>query len=152
MAESDFVSPEFHFDTTLRDIEGAIHAAASAMAKERGVEVKKTRLELSTPDSAAIDFRVTCEVKAMLMSASFTVAGEAEIGTDLEAVVKSLEFTGDGMMASMAKGFVEPQLEKIRGRRFSLAQIRIPGLRVQSVQVQAAERVRLTVRLNRADA
>jgi hypothetical protein len=149
MPEPDSIAPEFHIETTPREMEAAIHAAVSALAKERGIEVKKTRLELATPHPAGVDFRVTCEVKAMLMSASFTVAGKAEIGTDLVAVVKTLDFSGEGMMASMAKGFAEPQLDKIRGKRYSLAQVNLPGLRVESVQVQAAERIRLTVRLGR---
>jgi hypothetical protein len=144
-------SPEFYLDTTLRDLEAALHAVAAAMAAEKGVEVKETHLALRSVDPQTVDFEVRCLVKAMLMSTSVTLSGRAKIDSDLQVRVAEIQLAGEGMMAGMAKSFIEPQLARVRGKSFPLANVKIPGLKIQTVALEIGDRVRLSARFASKD-
>ena len=138
---------EFRLKTSRRDLEATIQAIISAIAQERGVTVKESKLELTAPTSRLLDFRLTLGVKAMIVSAEVAARGKAEIGEDLAARITAIEVEGEGMIANMARGALEPQLAKIRGRAFPIAELKIPGLRVSDVAVAVADDVELVVTL-----
>ncbi|MEQ1858702.1 MAG: hypothetical protein ABMA13_02060 [Chthoniobacteraceae bacterium] len=138
---------EFHFDCSHRELQSALHAIVSSLAAERGLAVKETRLTLSAVSSRALEFKVECDVKAMIVSTTLVVLGCAEIDDDLRATVTDLSIEEGGMLASLASAAIEPQLAKFRGRSFQVADLKIPGLRVCDVRLTAGERVRFTVQL-----
>lgn len=111
------------------------------------MEVKETRLELTSPSARVLDFRIACTVKAMIMSATLIARGRAEIGDDLCARVVEIALEGEGMVASLAKSVIEPKLAALRDHAWPLAELKIPGLAVRDVEVSAGEVIRLTVRL-----
>jgi hypothetical protein len=138
---------EFRLETSLENLQSAIHAVASTLATAKGVEVKETRLELTAPSARVLEFRIACTVKAMIMSASLVARGRAEIGDDLCARIAEIALEGDGMIASLARSVIEPKLAALRSGAYPLAELKIPGLTVRDVEVSAGETIRLTVRL-----
>jgi hypothetical protein len=141
---------EFRLKTSRHDLEATIHSIISAVAAERGVAVKESKLELSAPTARLLEFRLALAVKAMIVSTEVAAKGQAEIGSDLAVRITSIEVEGEGMIANMARGALEPQLAKVRGRAFPIAELKIPGLRVSDVAVAVADDVELLVTLRPA--
>lgn len=109
--------------------------------------MKETRLELTAANGHVLDFRVTCEVRAMIVSATLIGSGRAEIGDDLCARIVELGVEGSGMVANLARAAIEPRIQELRGRAFPLGNLKLPGLKVAGVEVTTGESVRLCVRL-----
>lgn len=124
-----------------------IQGIVAALAAERGVTVKDTRLTLEAAAGRVVAFKVACDVRAMIVSATLTVRGRAVIGDDLCARFEDLALDGDGMIAGLARTALEPQLESLRKRAFPIANLKLPGLSVTDVKLAAGETVRLTVTL-----
>jgi hypothetical protein len=143
----DGVFLEFRLQTSHRDLESAIHAVVAALAAERGVTVKATRLELTPAGPRNMAFRLILDVKAMIVSSELVARGRAEIGDDLCARVTEVEIEGGGLVAGVAKAAIEPQLAKVRGRAYPIAAFQIPGLIVRDVNVTTGDLLTLTVAL-----
>jgi len=139
---------EYRLETSHHDLEATLHAVISALAGEKGVDIKETKLTFVAPSGRQVDFRLSLTAKAMIMSADLVVHGKAEIGDDLNARVTEIEIDGDGMVAGLAKGIIEPQFAKIRGKAYPIARLDIPGLVVRDITVSATEgKVQLAVQL-----
>lgn len=138
---------DFHLESSHRDLESTIHHVVAALAIERGVAVKETRLTLRAVAARLLDFEVACEVRAMVVSTTLVVRGRVEIGDDLCARFGALAVEGEGMIAGLAKAALEPRLATLRERVYPLADLKFPGLTVRDVAVSAGDVVRLTVSL-----
>ena len=138
---------EFRLQTSKSDLNAAVFAAVAAAAHERGIAVSDSRLDLVATSPRTADFRLTVAVKAMMMSAEIAVVGKAQIGDDLQARIAAIDLEGGGMIAGIARSALEPQLAKVRGMAYPLANLQIPGLRVADVALTTGEQVMLTVRL-----
>jgi len=138
---------DFHLASTHRDLESTVHHVVAALATERGVTVKGTRLTLQAVAARLLDFEVACEVRAMVVSTTLKVRGRVEIGDDLCARFSALAVEGEGMIAGLAKAALEPRLATLRERVYPLADFKFPGLVVRDVAVSVGEMVRLTVSL-----
>ncbi len=125
----------------------AIHCVVAAMAAARGVTLKETHVEVQATTDRTLEFRIACEVRAMIVSATIVVRGRAVIGDDLCARFEELAVEGDGMVASLAKAAIEPRLTALCERPFPIADLKLPGLVVSGVTIVAGETVRLTVTL-----
>lgn len=138
---------EFRLESSHRDLELAVHAIVSALAAERGVDVKATRLNLRSISEHELDFAIVCEVRAMIVSATLNVRGRAVIGDDLCARFDELVIDGDGMIAGLAKAALGPKLDALKARPFPIADLKLPGLVVDGVAVSVGETVCLTATL-----
>lgn len=142
-----FTPLDFHLESSHRDLESTVHHVVAALATERGVTVKETRLTLRAAAARLLDFELACEVRAMVVSTTLTVRGRVEIGDDLCARFSGLAMEGEGMIAGLAKTALEPRLATLQQRTYPLADLKLPGLVVRDVAVSVGEMVRLTVSL-----
>jgi hypothetical protein len=131
-------------------LEAALHEAVSRQAEKHGVTVKSTQLELSAPTPRSVRFVVVCTAKVFVASAKLTVRGQAEIDDNLNARFSDLTVSGEGMIASMAQGFIQPHLTEWNGREIALASYVAGGLALRDVRITVGNTVRIEASLGNA--
>ena len=128
-------------------LEAALHRVISQLAGKHGVTVKATRLELSAPTPRSVAFAVICTAKMFIASATLTVRGTAEIDQELNARLGNLAVTGDGVVATMAQGFVQPHINEWNGKVIPLASYVAGGLALRDVKIIVGTTVRVEASL-----
>jgi hypothetical protein len=128
-------------------LETALHDVISQQAGKHGASVKSTRLELSAPTPRSVAFAVICTAKMFIASTTLTIRGLAEIDENLNAKLSGLTVEGEGMMGTMAQGFIQPHLEQWNGRVIPLASYVAGGLALRDVHITVGEKVRVEASL-----
>lgn len=131
-------------------LEALLQSVAAKAAGEHGVEVKKTRLELVSRSPRELAFRAEVTAKMFIVTAAITLSGEVTVDDQLDARLTNLRFSGEGMIANAAGGFIRPQLEKLEGRTFSLLALSLGRIKLRDVQLAGGDSLRLTTQFGDA--
>ena len=124
-------------------LEAALQELASAAASKQGVEIKKTRLELTSRTPRALGFRAEITAKMFIMSATVVLTGEVSVDDDLTACISKLHFSGSGMAASAAGAFIQPYLKKYDGTKFPLMAFSLGDVKLRDIEVSGGDALRL---------
>ncbi len=125
------------------EAERALHATIARLAEAQGATIKAVRLSVSTPTERTVEFSVEATAKVFLATTTLTVRGRVEIDDTLTARVAALSLSGEGMMASLAQGFLAPHLAAWRGREVRLGSWLAAGLQVRDLRLSAGNALRL---------
>ena len=131
-------------------LESALQQTISQLAGKHGVTVKSTRLELSAPTPRSIAFAVVCTAKMFIASATLTVRGHADLDSNLNARISGLTVSGEGIVATMAQGFIQPHLAEWNNRVIPLASYVAGGLALRDVNITVGTTVRIQASLGSA--
>ena len=123
-------------ETTLLDF------ATAALAKQ-GAEVKSARLELNDQGPRSLGFCAEVTAKAFLMKARVAVTGHLDVDDDLNLRVRDLATSGDGMIASLAGGFLRPRFAEIEKRVIPLGAFSIAGVKLHGVRISGGNSLRI---------
>ncbi len=145
-AESGKVLVEVQRD----QLEAALHAAISNQAEKHGATLKATKLELSAPTPRSVRFALNCTAKVFIASATLTVRGHVDLDQELNARISDLSVKGEGMVGSMAEGFIKPHLAEWNGRTIPLASYLAGGLALCDIHITVGETVRIEAVLGSA--
>lgn len=137
-------------ETSVRDLENGIHLTISALASKQGATIKETKVQLTSSNPRSIHFNVACTAKVFIASATLSVAGQVDIDDQLNARISGLSVKGDGMIANMAKGYLEPEIAKWNGRVVPLGDYIAAGLKVKDLRITAGEKARLEAQFGAA--
>ena len=77
-------------------------------------------------------------------NATVTLSGDVDLDEQLTARLSNLRFSGDGMVANLAGGFIRPKLATLEGRTFPLMSFALGEITLRDVQLQAGETLRLS--------
>ncbi|MEA3210012.1 MAG: hypothetical protein QOE70_3069 [Chthoniobacter sp.] len=135
---------EVKIEVTRSALEALLHTFAAEAAGKHGVQIKKTKLEFTSRGPRAVSFRAEVTAKMFLVTAVLCVSGALDVDDQLNARLSGLGFSGDGMIASVAGGYIRPQLEKLEGRTFPLLTFAIDEIKLRDIQLEAGESLRLT--------
>ncbi len=129
------------------DLEQLLLAAAQAAAANHGVTIKDVHVDLhqraGQRDTVEAEVQVTAR---KVLSAVIHISGQLTIENELNIRLAKLSCQGEGVIGSMACGFLRPHLERLSGRQiplmgFSLGEVRLRNLRIhvddRQVQVNA---------------
>jgi hypothetical protein len=125
-------------------LETFLHGLAVEAASEHGVDVKKTRIELTARGPRELSFRAEVTAKMFIVTAAVTLSGELAVDDQLDARLSNLRFGGEGMIANAAGGFVRPHLEKLEGRSFPLMAFSLGSIKLRDLQLFGGDSLRLT--------
>jgi hypothetical protein len=131
-------------------LEAALHTTISQLASKHGATVKSTRLELSAPTPRSVAFVVVCTAKVFIASATLTVRGHVDLDQSLNGRISGLSVTGDGMIATMAQGFIQPHLATWNDRVIPLASYVAGELALRDIQITVGTSVRIEASLQGA--
>lgn len=130
-------------------LETLLHGLAKAAAEKQGVEIKKTKLELTARSPRALAFRAVVAAKLFVMSAELSLSGSLDVDDELDARVSGLTLGGDAMITKLAAGFVRPQLDKLEGRVFSLRALAPGGMPLRDVEIATRDGLEIRARFGR---
>jgi hypothetical protein len=137
-----------HGDLALEVSRGALetllHSLAAGAASEHGVDVKKTRIELTARGPRELSFKAEVTAKMFIVTAAITLTGDLAIDDQLNARLSNLRFSGEGVIANAAGGFIRPRLEKLEGRSFPLMAFSLGSIKLRDLQLHGGDSLRLT--------
>ncbi|HET6407681.1 MAG TPA: hypothetical protein VFG14_07355 [Chthoniobacteraceae bacterium] len=136
-------SGRLELEAAKTDIEQGVHRIVSELASRQGATVKSTTLNLTSISPRSVKFEASCTAKVFIATATLTVVGQLEIDDQLNARLIGLSVSGDGMVASMAQGMIQPRLTELNGKVIPLGEYVAAGLTVQDLKISTGEMVRL---------
>jgi len=125
-------------------LEQLVHTLAVEAAGQHGVEVKSTKMSLSARGPRAVSVTADVTAKMFIATATVTLSGDVDLDEQLNARISNLRFTGEGMVANLAGGFIRPQLAKLEGSSFPLMSFALGEISLRDVQLQAGDTLRLS--------
>jgi hypothetical protein len=136
-------SGRLELESSKADVEATLQRIVSELAEQQGATVKSTTLKLTSPTPRSVHFEVTCTAKVFIATATLTVSGQLEVDDQLNARISGLRVGGDGMIASMAQGMIQPKLAPLNGRVIPLGDYVAAGLSVKDLKISTGDRLRL---------
>jgi hypothetical protein len=116
-------------------LESLLQKLAAEAAGKQGLEIKKTKLELTARGPRALSFRCEVTAKMFVMSADLSLSGNLDVDDQLNARLSGLTLGGDAMITKLAAGFVRPHLDKFEGRVFPLLALSLGDLKLHDVEI-----------------
>lgn len=128
------------------NLERLLEKAASEAASKQGVEIKETRLELTSKSDRAMSFRADVVGKVFVMKAPVSLTGDLAIDDDLNLHLSNLAVGGSGMLANLANGFAQPHLKKLEAQPINLAVFAVGSLKLRDIRLRGGDSLRLEAR------
>jgi hypothetical protein len=136
--------------TSVADLEALIAEVASAEAGKHGVSIDKVQLSLASSGPRSLAAEVRLRGRKLFISASLRITGRVDLDDDLNATLSGLDCTGEGAIASVACGFLKPQLQKLDRRVFPLMSLPLGEVRLRDVRIAAGENLSVTAEFGSA--
>jgi hypothetical protein len=130
-------------EVSTADLERLVQTHAANAAREHGADIKSVRIRFDARGPRALSVTAEVTAKVFIATATLTLSGDLDLDDQLNARLSNLRFAGDGMVASLAGGFIRPQLAALEGRTFPLLSFALGEIRLRDVQVQVGDTLRL---------
>lgn len=117
------------------ELEKLAHSLVAAQAGKHGLEVKETRLTFTQRGPRSLSFQGDVTAKVMIMKAQLTVNGDLDLDDALQLRISNLRLAGGGMAATLAKGFLQPQFDKLQAKPIALGALALGEIRLRDVSV-----------------
>lgn len=124
-------------------LEATMKTVAESVLSKQGAQVKAAQLELIDRGPQSLGFRAEITAKAFVMTARVVVTGQLDLDDELNLRVRDLATSGDGMIASIATGFLRPRFAEIEKRTISLAEYSFAGVALRDMRVRGGESLRI---------
>ena len=115
-------------------------------AGKHGVTIENVQLTARTTSPRSLEAEVRLRARKLFLSASIRVTGQLDLDSELNARISGLKCKGDGAIAAIACGVLDPHLQKLDGREFPL--MSLPLGEIRSAR-RPARRQRQTIRHRR---
>lgn len=126
------------------EIERLLQKLASEAAGPHGVEIKSTSLQVAQRGPRAVSLVAEITAKMFIAKATMTLTADLDLDDQLNLRPSNLQFHGDGMVASLAGGFIRPQLARLEGRAIPLVSFALGDMTLRDIQVNAGETLRFS--------
>jgi hypothetical protein len=131
------------------DLRAMLLAAASAAAKSQGVTIQDLDVSVDATGDRSIAADVRVKAKKMFMSGVVTVRGKAAVDDNLVATVSDLACTGEGVVGTMAAGFLQSKLQTHNGKKFPLMTFSLGDVALRDLKISTGDAVELSAEFGR---
>lgn len=128
---------------TREDLERMLKTLAAEVASKQGADVKSARLEFTSQTPQSLTFRAEITAKVFIMTAKVVVTGQLEIDERLDLRLRNLATSGEGMLASLASGYLRPRFAALEKETIPLGQFTFAGLKLKHVRLTGGDALRL---------
>lgn len=126
------------------ELENAIAAVAKAEAGKHGVAIDQVRLSLRTRGERSVDAEVQLRGKKLFFSTVIRIAAKLDVDDQLNATVSGLNCNGEGAVGALACGVLQPHLQSLDGRTFSLTGLPLGEVRLSDVRLSTGDEIKVT--------
>ncbi|MGH8092869.1 MAG: hypothetical protein ACREIF_05295 [Chthoniobacterales bacterium] len=117
------------------DLEMVVRAAAAAAAKEQGGIIEDVRIQLHARSARALDAVLRVRARKLFLNAAIRIHASLEIDDQLNARLSGLDCAGEGTLGTLVCGFLEPHLQQLNNRVFSLLVLPLGEVKLRDVQI-----------------
>ena len=132
------------------DLEALIAEVAKTEATKHGVAIDSVHFSLRSNRPRSLAAEVRLRAKKLFLSTSLRITGQVDLDDELNAKISGLACTGEGAMGGIACGILQPHLEKINGRKFSLMSLPLGQVRLRDVRIAAGDKLSITAEFGSA--
>ena len=126
------------------ELENAIAALAKAEAGKHGVAIDQVRLTLRTRGERSVDAEVQLRGKKLFFTTVIRIAAKLDVDDQLNATVSGLSCNGEGAIGALACGVLQPHLQSLDGRTFSLTGLPLGEVRLRDVRLSTGDEIKVT--------
>ena len=136
--------------TSPADLEALIAEVARTQAGRHGVIIEGVQLSLRSKSSRSLAAEVRLKARKLFLSTTIRISGQLDLDEQLNAKVSGLNCLGEGAMAGVACGILNPHLRKIEGRSFPLMSLPLGEVRLRDVQITVGDKLLVTAEFGAA--
>ena len=126
------------------DLEKLILDIAKHEAGKHGVTLDDVQLTMTPLGPRAFQTEINLKAHKLFFSTTVRISGTAEVDAGLGLKLFALVCQGEGAIGSVACGFLSPQLQKLEGRSFPLADLSLGETRLRDVSVELGDQIKIT--------
>jgi len=127
-------------------LEALLKSVVSELAAKQGLEVKKTKLDLTQEGARSVVFRAEVTAKVFIMNATLALTGRLDIDDAFNARLSGLGLDGDSMVVNLAGSYLRPRLQELEGRVFPLLAFSPGGLKLRNIELAVTPALQLRAR------
>lgn len=133
-----------------RDLETLIREVAKTEAAKQGVTIESVQLRLTDRGERSLGAEVQLQARKLFLNAKIRIAGFLDIDEQLVARISKLTCAGDGAIATLACGFLTPQLQKLESRNFPLLALPLGEVQLRNLKLSVADGIAITAEFGTA--
>ncbi len=126
------------------DLEKAVKDLAQTEGARHGISVEDARIALRARGARSIAGDIHLRARKLLFRTELDISGQMEIDEQFVVSVSNLKCRGSGAMGSVACGVLQPYLEKLEGRSFSLLTLPFRNVTLRDLRITVADTVELS--------
>lgn len=134
----------------LANLEEGIARIAKGEAGKHGVTIENVQLTARATSPRSLEVEVRLRARKLFLSASIQVTGQLDLDSELNAKISGLKCKGDGAIAAIACGVLDPHLQKLEGREFPLMSLPLGEVRLRDVRLAVSDRLSVTAEFGSA--
>lgn len=131
-------------------LEKLIAKIAKAEAGKHGVNIDNVQLTLREKSAHSVEAEVRLRAQKLFMNASLRVTGRLDLDDRLNAKISGLNCKGDGAIAAIACGVLNPHLQQLDGREFPLMSLPLGEIRLRDVRLAVSDKLSVTAEFGSA--
>lgn len=132
------------FETSSRDVERLLLAAARKGAGAYGLSVDATRLKMTVDDGRTVRIDLKLSARVGFVPAGLRFRARVDIDDRLDARMTQLSCTGDEILGPLISGLIQPFLKKYEGKTRPLMNFPATAMRLRDIHIDADQTIRVS--------
>lgn len=134
-------SGEVEVSADKTEIENGIATLARNEAGKHGVTIDQVKLNVTSRGERSLDAEVQLRARKLFFSTTIRISAKLDLDEQLNARLSGLTCIGDGAIGAIACSTLQPHIEKLNGRTFSLLALPLGEVRLRDVRIAAGDRI-----------
>lgn len=146
----DAAEGKIEISAPLADLEEVIARIAKGEAGKHGVTIENVQLTARATSPRSLEVEVRLRARKLFLGASIQVTGQLDLDSELNAKISGLKCKGDGAIAAIACGVLDPHLRRLDGRQFPLMSLPLGEIRLRDVRIGVSDKLSVTAEFGSA--
>ena len=126
-------------------LEEAMTRIGGREARRHGIAIEQVRLSMRARGRRSLCADIRVQARKLLFRTSIEIYGQLDIDDDFVAKISQLKCKGDGAIGSLACNALEPYLQQLNGKTFSLKSLPLGEIQLRDIHIAVADTVALTI-------
>jgi hypothetical protein len=127
-----------------QDLQALLLAVAQEVGEQQKVKIQDLQLNLTQqgPRSLAADVKITG--KKLMMTSTLHLKAEADIDDELNATLRNLQATGEGVVGTIVSKIIQSKLKPYEGQKFPLVAFSLGDITLRDLSISVNEDVQVS--------